>query len=88
MNLAGFVIEIVDKSREWMDIDGGDLQEMLEKHGIIVRQPATETDCEEEWAQEYGIEPGDTILRDAPELTSLRRTVVGGSVSPPTLNAE
>ena len=57
--LAGELIR-----RSWtVDIDGGELQDMLVKHGILHEVPATEVDCAEDWAQEYGVELGDPIYK-------------------------
>jgi hypothetical protein len=58
MPLAGQLIEI---ACDCADID--QLQNMLVKHGLIERVPATPEDCAQESAQEYGIEPGDTIYK-------------------------
>jgi hypothetical protein len=40
-----------------------DLQRVLENRGLICEVPATEEDCAEELAQEYGIEPGEMIYK-------------------------
>jgi hypothetical protein len=62
-HLLRFAGEIVRRSRDGLDIDGGELQELLIKHGLMVEAPATAEDCAMEWAQEWGICPGDTILK-------------------------
>ena len=73
MNLEAFAVELTEKWRpECMDVDGCDLQEMLAKHGIIIKRPATEADCQEEWAQEWGIEVGDPIFVDSPEFIEVK----------------
>ena len=73
MDKDAFLGELIGKWRErdCTDIDGGDMQDLLEKHGLIEITPATEEDCKEEWAQEYGIEPGDPVNRFHPDLMTL-----------------
>lgn len=45
--------------RDWMDIDGGELQEMLLSHGLFYERPITDEEANESWALEYGVEPGE-----------------------------
>lgn len=75
MNLEAFIAELVDDYRlhGCMDIDGGDFQEMLIKHGLCVERPATVEEAGEAWCQDYDIKAGDTIVADCPELAALRR---------------
>lgn len=74
MGLEAFVFDLLTLYRrhDCMDIDGGDMHELLVKHHLMVERRATEDDLENEWLREYGVEPGDIILVDADELTALR----------------
>lgn len=74
MDVSAFVIELVTRCREdfCSDIDGADLQDLFVRHGLMTERPATPEDCEAEWAQEYGVDVGDTILVDTDEFTALR----------------
>ena len=60
--MIGWLLEELQR-RDYMDIDGGDLQGALIKYGLLVEEAATEADCAEEWAQEYGVEVGDPVSR-------------------------
>lgn len=63
VQLAGFVKDLLALwSEDYSDIDGADFQGLLVKHELVKERPATEEDCKTEWAQEYGLEPGDTML--------------------------
>ena len=55
------------------DIDGCDFQDLLIKHGLASEGTATEADCEEEPAQEFGVEPGDPMLKYHPDLMALMK---------------
>lgn len=70
MNIKAFVKELVGGYREHgcLDIDGADFQELLVKHGLCIERPATKEDAATEWAQDYDIEEGDTVVVDSPEL--------------------
>lgn len=74
MNINAFISEFIGSYREHgcMDMDGGDIQDMLAKHGLIIERPATEEDCASEWGQDYGVELGDTVYVDSPELAAIR----------------
>lgn len=75
MNINAFVVDIVSLFREHdcSDIDGENFQDLMEKHGLVVRVPATEEDVKEEWAQEWGYEVGDEILAYSEEYKALRK---------------
>ena len=70
MDIEAFAIDLVNFWREHdcMDIDGADFQGMLVKHGLVIERPATQEDCEEEWAQEYGTEIGDPVFLNSSEF--------------------
>lgn len=42
-----------------MDLDGCDVQDLLDKHKLTTPQPLTAEQAEEEWAQEYDMQEGD-----------------------------
>lgn len=44
-------------------LDSGEVQDLLAEHGVLHEVPATEADCEQAWAREYGVEPGDPIFK-------------------------
>ena len=75
MDKDGFIAALVALWREhWCeDIDGGDFQALLIKHGLASEGPATKEDCATEWADEYGVQPGDTVLHDHPDLAALMK---------------
>jgi hypothetical protein len=61
--LRGIVAELIGVAWDGGAFDGGELQDMLVKHGALYEVPATPEDCAKEWAVDLGIEPGDTIYR-------------------------
>ena len=65
MDKDAFLAELIASywEHDCMDIDGCDFQDLLLKHGFAVEAPATEEDCKEEWALEYGYEPGDPMIK-------------------------
>lgn len=65
---AGAVLDLSQRSN-WSDVDGAALGGLFLEHGLRVQGEATEADCAEEWAQEWGLEPGDPIHK----LTDLGR---------------
>ena len=75
MDKDGFTAAVVALWREHdcMDIDGANFQDLLVKHGLASEGPATKEDCETDWAQEYGVELGDTVLHDHPDLLALMK---------------
>lgn len=77
MNLNAFVFDLVTLYREHdcMDMDGGDIQGMLVKHGLMIERPATEDDLEDESLRSFGVEPGDVILVYAEEFVALRSQI-------------
>ena len=56
---------------EHMDMDGYEIQNLLDKHGFTDKRPITEAECEEPWAQEYGYEPGDPFHAYTDEMKKL-----------------
>lgn len=74
-DIEAFVVELIADYR-WhncMDIDGGDFHELCIKHGLMVERPATAEDlADEDWAHEFGVEEGDTIVTDSPWLTEVK----------------
>ncbi len=78
MDKDGFIAAAV---RLWRmqdcEFDGADFQELLVKHGLASEGPATEEDCATEWAQEYGVEVGETVLHDHPDLMALMKERAG-----------
>ncbi len=75
MDKDGFIAAIVTLWREHdcMDIDGGDFQNVLVAHGLASEGPATEEDCATDWGRDYGVEVGDTVLHDHPDLAALMK---------------
>ena len=73
MDIEGFVVALTKlfKQHRWNDIDGGDYQALLIKHGLAIERPATEKDCKLDWASEYGVEVGDSIIVDSEEFSKL-----------------
>ena len=61
MDKDGFIKALYEKWRDedWMDIDGGDLDTLMKKHGLTVERPITEEEAKTEWAAEWDMEPGD-----------------------------
>lgn len=56
-----------------MDIDGCGVQDLLADHGLTFECKATEADCEEDWAREWGYEPGDTMFKYGPLMLRLMK---------------
>ena len=75
MDKDGFIADLVGfwRDRDCMDIDGAAIQDLLVKHGLASEGPATEEDCATDWAQEFGLELGDTVLHDHPDLVALMK---------------
>ena len=75
MRKDDFIAAVVALWREHdcMDIDGASFQDLLVKHGLASEGPATEEDCATDWAQEYGVELGDIVLHDHPDLVALMK---------------
>ena len=73
-DIEAFIIDLIADWRHYSccDIDGGDFQELCVKHGVLVERPATAEDVAEDWAQEYGIEMGETVVVDSPWLLEAR----------------
>lgn len=66
--LAAFGVEMVSASREGGSFDGGDIQDLAVKHGLLVIEPR-QTECGEHCAcSEYGF-PAD-CYRNSPLLAS------------------
>ena len=74
MNTKAFICDLIDiwRINQCSDIDGGDLQELLADHGIIIEMAATEADCEEDWAREIDVVVGDPIWKDSPEWAAVK----------------
>ena len=68
MDIKAFVRWIVSERCDSLDIDGGDLQEKLIEHGLLIERPATQEDCETDAGLDYDMSPGDPWLESAPEL--------------------
>ena len=75
MDKDGFVVALVKLVRDHpgMDIDGATIQELFVIYGLASEGPATEADCEEDWAKEWDIEPGDPIQTYHPDLMALMK---------------
>lgn len=54
------------RERDFSDIDGGDFQDLLIKHGFLIQAEITKEECEEDWALEWGYEPGDLFNKFSP----------------------
>jgi hypothetical protein len=64
--LEGFAKLIKNKwvDSYFMDLDGGDVQDIFLKSGLGIERPATQKDIDnDDGLQEYGTEPGDPIIR-------------------------
>jgi hypothetical protein len=63
MDLRGFVrdLMLIYFEHDYYDISGEDIHDLAIKHGFANAVIATEADCE--WAQKYGVEPGDPYFR-------------------------
>lgn len=48
-----------------------EVQAMLLKHGMVRAARATAADCDQEWAIEEGIEPGDSFYKFTPLMQEL-----------------
>ena len=71
----GFIVAVV---RMWRahgctGIFSADFQALLIKHGLSTEGPATEEDCKTKWGQDYGVELGDMVLHDHPDLVALMK---------------
>ncbi len=77
MDLRGFVRDLMQGyfENDCYDIDGGDIQDLAIKHGLANEVAATEADCKDERAQEYGVEPGDPYLRWSGPLQALLKEI-------------
>ena len=53
---------------ECLEIGGEDVHDLLLKHGFTVERPATAEECESDWAQDYGLNPGDVTAFQTQEL--------------------
>jgi len=75
MDKDGFIDAVVKVWRyhDCMDIDGDIFQDLLVKYGLASEGPATKEDCETDWGQDYGVELGDTVLHDHPDLMALMK---------------
>ena len=75
MDKDGFIVAVVQlwQDGQCMDIDGGDFQDLLLKHELATEVPATAADCETEEAQDWGVEPGDLMLKYDAELLAMTR---------------
>ncbi len=74
MNKDAFIVAVVSLWKgSCMDIDGEDFQDLLVKHGLATEVLATAEDCETEEAQEWDVEPGDTMLKYDAELMAMIR---------------
>lgn len=60
--LAGSLLKVF-LDGDLLGLDCFDLQDLLVKHGLLYEAPATEEDCETEWAEDVGLKPGDTIYK-------------------------
>ena len=72
-DINGFLAALLRdyRERDWMDIDGGDLHEMLVSHGLYYERPITEEEAKEDWACEYGIEPGEVGIFPHDDIKAL-----------------
>ena len=61
INYEGFAKAILTKywDGDCGDIDGMDVQDLAEEHGVIVKVPYDPEKHGEEGGSEFGIEPGD-----------------------------
>lgn len=75
MNINAFVVELIETYRDHHcgDIDGATVQDLLLKHGLCVERPITKEEAEEEWAEAFDIEEGDTAVVDSEEFAALKR---------------
>lgn len=73
MNKDAFLAEFLTAwmENDWSDIAGDDMESMCVKHGLCERHPATADDCKADWAQEFGVEPGDPINKWHPDARAL-----------------
>lgn len=69
--LGDLLLDYVDGDH--MDIDGCEIQDMLKLHGLTYEHRATQDDCNEEWAREWGYEPGDTMFKYGPFMLRLMK---------------
>lgn len=69
-DVGGFVERLLKEWREhdWMDIDGGDLHEMVVSFGLYYERPITEDEAASYWFSEYGLVAGDIGTFPSPEL--------------------
>lgn len=82
-NIDAFLGELLDNfvEHQYTDIDACDFQELLCKHGLCVERPITADECEAQWAQEYGYEPGDTMFAYSDEMKALMQAARRGKQS-------
>lgn len=79
MDLKPFVRDLLlaHHYADFYDIDSGDFQDLLVKHGLCIERSATEDDCAQEWAQEYEYQVGDDIIVYADEIKALIQQKTG-----------
>lgn len=68
--ICGFV-ELFDQC-DWGDLDGCDVQDLMEKHGLIEWRPLTAQEVERGLGAYDSLEPGDPWYSYTPELQKLR----------------
>lgn len=70
MNKDAFIKALVDLHglSDFMDIDGGDMQDLYVKHGLAIERPATKQDAEAERGLEWGVCVGDPWIVWSPDL--------------------
>ncbi len=61
MDKDGFIKALLDLHavNSWMDIDGGDMDELYVKFGFVVERPATVEDSKTEMARDLDVQIGD-----------------------------
>lgn len=72
-NVQAFMHELLGyyTQNDCQDIDGGDFQQMLVNNSLAEQAEITEVECGEDWAIEWGYEPGDTFFRWTPLMQRL-----------------
>jgi len=71
MNIPEFIRWLVTERADGVGIDGGDLQEQMIEHGLLIERPATEDDCKTDVGLDYGLRPGDTWIETSPDLVAM-----------------
>ena len=73
MDKDGFLRDFLSSytGGDHMDMDGCEIQDLLEKHGFTECREITEEECKEPWAAEWGYQPGDTFHAYTDEMKKL-----------------